>query len=827
MDGVRVVAVAPQPPEAQDVELDAPRRHSSVFRNIRGVSVAPRVSDARGSRQRGSSLLRTVREAASIAPHPLDMSGELRPPLYSRGSNTLQSVEEDGGKAPQASLAPGVSSRKRHAFIVPIPLPPRQPSKLVKSITMFGYSLAPLYDLWEQLQVSHCGQYSVERMLALDEYCRRTSFTRVVLVCFLTPLMPLLLVMLLELVPLRPVEAGATRNYVFWLRHALSQTITILCAEMQAKSWIPELALTKKQALAIALGTTSVNTALEVLVAELWVFPVPFLAILGSPLLLLCSAIASVLVLGLNPLQGIQDGEFRGRRFVQIIAVQTSLLLIYPAYQAISLSVNGFLQMLIVSLVPVINVALKNTLVACGSHLEDNLPEMVVLTVDGFSALYSVLCMRGTNSLQMVAITVTLNVAVMVLSLHGMNRRSRAARESRAFHLMQMRQRQAQRTPSFLSSTAGGGSPELLSTLVYTTVKLLQAPGQLDPAELRQIRLLSGRQHELCDANSALLKSLAARCVYNNDRKMSAAISILQMKSRYASASIEGRVLSATHFEVAPPPQSRLAQRIRAAIRAIPATTTRKIGSGVGSGLGSFPSFRSSSRDRTSKKSDTDSGSDSFPRLPSVPRITKLVKASSRWLTGQTSSSRSLPPLPTPPPPTGLDLDASAKLRPLIMTGSPVINDVLVETRRRNTRAVKQSLQLLFNNEYLGLIAYTQCVIPTLYVLYMPILQALPNNVYYPTHFVLMDNAERFLDRIVVIAILAVLQLAVLAMLHVFVATRFAVSTVYQIAFVLETHFMLVESRLLVWFIFAVQSTLSHYGNSYPDLYDSQGCLTV
>lgn len=52
-----------------------------------------------------------------------------------------------------------------------------------------------------------------------------------------------------------------------------------------------------------------------------------------------------------------------------------------------------------------------------------------------------------------------------------------------------------------------------------------------------------------------------------------------------------------------------------------------------------------------------------------------------------------------------------------------------------------------------------------------------------------------------VIAILAFLQLAVLIVLHVFVATRFAVSTIYQIAFVLETHFTLVAGRLLVSFI--------------------------
>nr|KAE8923832.1 hypothetical protein PF009_g25923 [Phytophthora fragariae] len=672
---------------------------------------------------------------------------------------------------------------------------------------MFGCSLAPLYDLWERQQVSHCGQYSVERMLALGEYCQRTSFRRVLVMCVLMPLIPLLLIVLMELVPLKPIEAGASANYAFWTRHALTLWLTALCVEGQAKSWIPELPLTTKQALAIASGTAVATAGLELLTAEFWVFPVPFLAVLGSPVFWLSWAMMARVVLGPNPVQAVQDANFRVLRFLQITAVQSSLLGIYPAYQIIFAAVNRFVELLVVSLLPVINVVLKNTLVACGSHLEDNLPEMVVFTVDGFSALYSVICMRGTNSLKMVAATVAINVLVMVLSLHGMNRRSRAARESRSYHLMQLLQRQAQRTPSFLTSSSAGGSPELLSTLVLTTLKMLRTPGQLDPTELRQIRLLSGKQHKLSSANTALLQSLAARCVYHNDLKISETISMSQMKSRYASAAIEGRALSPSHFTAPTPRQSRLTQRLRAALRALP-QAGRKLGSGIESGLTGFPSFRSASRDKTSKESDADAGTDSFPRLSSVLRLAKLMKTSSHRISERTAS-------PKKPPPIAMDIDTSSKLRTLVMPGSPVISDVLLETRKQNTRAVKQALQLLFNSEYLGLTAYTLFIIPMLYVLYMPILQALPNEVYYPSHFVLMENADQFLDRMTVITILAFLQLAVLIVLHIFVATRFAVSTIYQIAFVLETHFTLVAGRLLVSFIFAVQSTLLHYGADF------------
>ncbi|RLN20105.1 hypothetical protein BBJ28_00023633, partial [Nothophytophthora sp. Chile5] len=107
-------------------------------------------------------------------------------------------------------------------------------------------------------------------MLALDEYCQRTSLARVLAVCLITPLIPLLVIILTECIPLRPVEAGATANYVFWIRHDVMGTLLVLCAMQQARVWLPELALTTRQICGIACGTAGVYTALNVLIAELW-----------------------------------------------------------------------------------------------------------------------------------------------------------------------------------------------------------------------------------------------------------------------------------------------------------------------------------------------------------------------------------------------------------------------------------------------------------------------------------------------------------------------------------------------------------------------------
>ncbi|KAL4158629.1 hypothetical protein PRNP1_004405 [Phytophthora ramorum] len=165
------------------------------------------------------------------------------------------------------------------------------------------------------------------------------------------------------------------------------------------------------------------------------------------------------------------------------------------------------------------------------------------------------------------------------------------------------------------------------------------------------------------------------------------------------------------------------------------------------------------------------------------------------------------------PPKVGQVLDTSFKLRSLVLPQSSVISDVLLASRKQNTRVVNQTLQLLFNNEYLGLIAYTQCIIPVMYMVYMAALQTLPNRVFYPEARNVHD-ATLFVDRMLVIVLSAAFQFVSLLALHTIVASRFSVSTLYQIAFVLETHAALIQGKVASCFIFAVGFPLEHYANT-------------
>ncbi|RLN60463.1 hypothetical protein BBJ28_00010237 [Nothophytophthora sp. Chile5] len=562
-------------------------------------------------------------------------------------------------------------------------LPPPEPHPSHRGTT--ERHLSQLFNLWERVQVSHCGQYSVERTLALNEYCQRVSPLRVAAVCVFTPLCPLMVVVLTECLLLRPAAEGSAANYAFWIRHSCMLLLILLGVMMQAKAWVPGLPLSGRRLLGIAVGCSAVATALEILVAELWVFPIPFMVVLGAPPVVVLVMFTTRCVLGRDALHSIPDRAFYLRRYFQLLAAQASLTTIYPVYRTLFLAAPSYIRQLLMVLLPVLDLALKNVLAICGSHLEDRLPEVIVFTVDVFNALYAVLCMRSANSFAMVGVTATLNALMMALALQGMHRRSGVARAN-----------------SMVKERRQGDAME---TLVMATIRLLQTPEKLDPSELRGIRLLSGAQHRLSDASATLLDALAARAVYNNDRRASTTMSMTQLKDRYASATMTRSILTDVSYATARP--SRLRTLLRCCCFA-------------------------------------------------------------------------------------------GKVDP-------------VGGHQQNTRVVRQTLQLLFDSEYLGLAAYTQCVVPVIYIGYMTCLQNVPNRLYYPDNGV-VEDAQLFTERMRLIAVLAGLQLASLLVLHTFATSHFAVSTLYQVAFVLETQATLVQGKLASWLIFSVGFPLEHYG---------------
>eukprot|EP00644_Phytophthora_capsici_P019680 jgi/Phyca11/133811/e_gw1.771.1.1 len=102
--------------------------------------------------------------------------------------------------------------------------------------------------MWFGMQLSHYGgKYSIERMLALEEYTRQTTSTRVLLVCFGVPFLILLLVVWQESIPLQDPADGWQVNYGFWLRVDCRGAVVGFAGGRQLGTWLDVSDLSTRQ----------------------------------------------------------------------------------------------------------------------------------------------------------------------------------------------------------------------------------------------------------------------------------------------------------------------------------------------------------------------------------------------------------------------------------------------------------------------------------------------------------------------------------------------------------------------------------------------------
>ncbi|ETL85945.1 hypothetical protein L917_14573 [Phytophthora nicotianae] len=120
---------------------------------------------------------------------------------------------------------------------------------------------------------------------------------------------------------------------------------------------------------------------------------------------------------------------------------------------------------------------------------------------------------------------------------------------------------------------------------------------------------------------------------------------------------------------------------------------------------------------------------------------------------------------------------------------------------------VLHGLQLLFNCEYLVLVEYIECVVPFVFVVYKSVLERLPNAVYFPG-----GSGNWGIPAVTNLLVFGVLEVGSLVLLHVFLQRKFGFSSLYQLAFVLETQASAIQAHLFPVTIFLLQYQLAHLG---------------
>ncbi|KAL7684557.1 hypothetical protein Plhal304r1_c035g0109191 [Plasmopara halstedii] len=151
-------------------------------------------------------------------------------------------------------------------------------------------------------------------------------------------------------------------------------------------------------------------------------------------------------------------------------------------------------------------------------------------------------------------------------------------------------------------------------------------------------------------------------------------------------------------------------------------------------------------------------------------------------------------------------VNVSTRQQPKKSADLPRVSDVKTKNGKRSEYFVLQGLQFLFHCEYLALVEYIECVVPTIYVIYKSVLELLPNVVYFP------GGAGKWgTFAISNILIFALLEVGSFLFLDQFIQRKFKVSPMYQVAFVLEKMLWQVQSMLLLS-ISLLAYDLAHHG---------------
>lgn len=559
---------------------------------------------------------------------------------------------------------------------------------------------------FERSQVGHRGFYSIERLYALDDYCRDTSLLRVLAVCVAFPLPALIVVVGMEFIPLQNPLRGWKANYGIWLRFMVGNLCVGAGFILQIRQLVPGLGITKTKIACIAVASTCCALGFLMTLAILWVFPTPFsLVLVVAPYMTVLVGF-SLIGIGRRPFEMNPNLWQDLRKQINTILAQASLALVYPAFGAVYSWLPKNEQTGFILVLPVMKVIMQNIVAWSSMHLEEYIPGITVFSVELFNALYVSKCMQKTSSIFTYVAIMGIDVVESLVAFQTMH--------EKLSNLQELKKRYNTADPD--------------QNLLHAVVEICQQPGVLAPREGSLVRLRSPIAFTLSRRNSEIFGRLSSNT-------LGTAAEVQPNKNTsgpiLAKLTVESSIVPhARSFQSKP---RRVSVMPEAQIPAISATT-----------------MKSTHVAGTSELANLDGG----------------------------------------------------------MTAS------------QKHELVQRSLKILFECEYHVLVEYIECMIPLIYAIYVAVVCQLPSAQYYPeTRGMTPSHVKTMVGNILMYAWMEVLSLVCF---HFAVKWKFGFSPVYQLAFVLETHALEFQGRLMVYFIHVLELTLDHFGNPHGHAFDSQ-----
>ncbi|TMW58454.1 hypothetical protein Poli38472_010013 [Pythium oligandrum] len=273
--------------------------------------------------------------------------------------------------------------------------------------------------IWKRLQVESNGYYSITRLQSLQDYCKHTPWWKVLAYLLITPVPSVLLVILIDTVPMADPDAGPYHNYMFWCRGCITIFFISISVLEQFRYCIPQLPIGRRSVLVISVTSTTAAIGFQFGSALVIGFPLPFgfvfTAIAWTPTLF-----AQLIYVSRHLLR--EDQAFRRdfKGYIMVLCGQLALSVVYPLYVYIFKTLDGPSQFAFFLLLPVIKIAAKNWL---GHFLPGNdvKPEVIIFNIEVFHALYVACALQNVNSTSAMASIMAIDLIMVWVAVAEIN----------------------------------------------------------------------------------------------------------------------------------------------------------------------------------------------------------------------------------------------------------------------------------------------------------------------------------------------------------------------------------------------------------------------
>ncbi|GMF50875.1 unnamed protein product [Phytophthora fragariaefolia] len=265
---------------------------------------------------------------------------------------------------------------------------------------------------WQGPSLKYLGRYSIDKLLALEDYQRVLSPLRVVGVLLLTPIPSLVVVVLLAAIPLESPLLSVEENATYFVQSFLANAAMIfsLLLFVRCSLVLPSKLYSHAEAAVVSLLTATCNELVMLGIAVLWRFPVPFDPFVRFPTVVALFALFQKLIIGSR----LRHYHQQLIRLLPLLCFECSMLAIFHVLAVVFMNAPSSLQASLTAVFPVLFALIKR-IVWCISHpLQDMSTDVTICVVVIFGSLLRMVCLQIVESLGVAVLLILLD------TIHGL-----------------------------------------------------------------------------------------------------------------------------------------------------------------------------------------------------------------------------------------------------------------------------------------------------------------------------------------------------------------------------------------------------------------------